>query len=407
MSKRPEELQVVASCAADHSIHDHISSRYGAAWRMGTLAASMGLKTTLHTFAPPCKQPDVVKTLSRRHLRVSIYDGALSLSYQHWEAATAVVRKELHTDPSISPCKVLVEASSVLHSCIDEADVVVRAQTAVYAINGSATPRQFRANGSDAARLAYVLSTNSAQELTGESLPEMQLSALQALERPSVVILGLGAKGNIVANSHGTKYFHAVKPSNVMPFGEIDVRATAFASVWLNQDSDTEAAFHRALAAEAAYNSTGIPGFDPIYYQTKWGSIRPAGGQFKGVVGLCGGKDSNKHSISLLVTKRLETAGLAIRQLAGGRPTNSESWTKRLVEALEDSQVLLALVTGSEKNQREAISAINSALNLHVPVVVYIAPKSEWVLQLAGAGCTISHDLTTAVSIASWIALEG
>lgn len=188
-------------------------------------------ETKLHTYAHKTSRKLVEVTARTFSIQPIIKesDATITFSYAHGLAT-----------PQISPPLVLIRQESpivvneekVLRFGMVEGTAIVKGDMVVFDPQSAYAPESFRANGSEANRLAIVCNQRELFLLTGSNDVKQAASQLLSSERAEVVVVKCGSLGAYVHSSQESAVVPAFETERVWPIGSGDVFAAAFFSRW-------------------------------------------------------------------------------------------------------------------------------------------------------------------------------
>lgn len=224
---------------------DHV---FGSAGRAAASLQGTGIERILHTYVGPDLQAVVEQILGGFDVRIETYDRASDpvFDYVHCLAIPSIA-----PDPATlkrSP-PIKFSASNIVRFGMMEGDAVVDADMCVYDPQSSFSPVGFRANGSQAKRLAIVANVGELTAMTGRTNPEEAAQTLLKSERAEVVVAKCGLDGAIIVTSAGTDRVPAFAVEAAHTIGSGDVFVALFAKGWMY---DGLAPLPSALAASKA-----------------------------------------------------------------------------------------------------------------------------------------------------------
>ena len=288
-----------------------------------------------------------------------------------------------------------------------EATAQIEGEWVVYDPQSPGKPLPFRAQGGKAEHLALVLNKSEARRLSGETELEAIKKALFEKEGCECLVVKCGAEGARVyasAEDEGT-VIPVYKTCHVWPIGSGDVFTTVFAYYWFAGSKATEAALN-ASRAVAAY-CEGQGDVDRVADAVREGTTyEEFVAKKKGQVYLAGPFFTLSQKLFVSECRNLLRAmGVDVfspyHDVGEGK---AEDVAPKDIEHLKDCSCVFAIVDGLDSG---TLFELGYAVSLGMKVVAYVENETEGALKmLAGTGCDIEKDFSTAMYKTSWYAAE-
>lgn len=378
---------------------------FGSGWRAVRVMRSLcpNASITYHTTGGE----QVKKTLK-------VYAASENLNYKVVETATPIEFYYNHplATPIIrggeSKCyKMTVNGKNVLAFGMLEATIQIEGERVVYDPQSPQNPLSFRKRGCKAEHLALVLNESEARRLSGEKELEIIKKVLIEKEGCECLVVKCGAKGAVVYTSmkeHG-EVIPVFKTSYVWPIGSGDVFTTVFAYNWFTGCNASEAAMI-ASRAVAAY-CEGFGDIDHVADALRTGMTFEAFlPKKKGLVYLAGPFFTLSEKLFISECRNLLKAmGVQVfspyHDVGEGK---AEYVAPKDIGYLKDCSCMFAIVDGLDSG---TLFEVGYAVSLGKKVVAYVENETEGALKmLAGTGCDIEKDFTTAMYKTCWYAAE-
>jgi nucleoside 2-deoxyribosyltransferase len=323
----------------------------------------------------------------------------LSFEYVH-PLSTPIIVPPPHT---VQRPALEVRASCVLQFGMLDADITVEADSAVYDPQEPFSPRPFSSKRRPS-RLAYVLNASEARALSGKSSVEEAIKEIATRHRPDVIVVKSSARGAAVYDGEIVEWVPSYATEDVWPIGSGDVFAAVFSAEWMLKGTPTKLAADVASRAVAEYVTTRtLPlrvepsnHLNPIIQGTNRTGTYDVylAGPFFNMPQRWLIEEARKSlkSMGLRVFSPLHDVGLG----------KADDVAPQDLAALRESRVLLAMVDGIDCG---TIFEVGYARALSVPVIAFAEMTPEESLKMiAGSGCSVVDDFTTAIYRTVWAA---
>jgi nucleoside 2-deoxyribosyltransferase len=305
-----------------------------------------------------------------------------------------------------------VQDEKVLSFGFLEGGAVVDGGMVVYDPQNTYLPTHFTQNGSKAESLAIVANAGQCFEMCGGADDE-EAAAKILLEKDSasVVVVKRGALGALVVTKETTTAIPAYRTQTVWKIGTGDIFAAVFAKYWFENPSDPAAAAKLASGATALYckNRTFPQLADLQTNMAELSVVENISGfpvtQSKKVY--LAGPFFTLPQLWLVSEARraLQDAGFQVFSPLHdvGTGTAEEVAPEDLI-GLDECDVIFAICDGLDSG---TVFEIGYAVSRQKPVVCFVQNESEENLKmLAGTGCMLVPDFTTAVYETVWRAMQ-
>jgi hypothetical protein len=291
----------------------------------------------------------------------------------------------------------------VRFGCI-EGEMIVDADVAIYDPQSGNNPAPFRANGSNAERLALVLNGGELAKLAkADNSANMDAMVRGLADKPEVVIVKAGPRGaHVYQNGIKLGTVPAYKSASVYKIGSGDIFTAMFANGWAEKGLDPLTAADEASRYVADYVEFQVPNMAASPPEKEPLELRPDAG----TIYLAGSFFSTEH------LWLIEETFTAIRAL--GVPCFSplhhvgigtgKDVAEPDIKALQECDVVLALLSDNDPG---SLVEIGYAIREGIPVLVVSEnPGPQDLTMIAGLDCPVFRDLATAIYHAAWSALE-
>ncbi len=288
-----------------------------------------------------------------------------------------------------------------------EATAMIKGERVVYDPQSPKRPLSFREQGGKAEHLALVLNKGEAKRLSGEIELDAIKKVLFEKEGCECLVIKCGAEGAVIytsADDEGS-VVPVFRTSHVWPIGSGDVFTTVFAYYWFSGSKATDAAMNASRAVAAYCEGEGDVeciaealrgGADYVEFLSKK----------KGKVYLAGPFFTLSEKLFVSECRNLLKAmGVAVfspyHDVGEGK---AEDVAPKDIENLKDCNCVFAIVDGLDSG---TLFEVGYAVSLGKKVVAYVENETEGALKmLAGTGCDIEKDFTTAMYKTCWYAAE-
>lgn len=339
------------------------------------------------------RSENLIVTIAALSKRVGFY-------YNH-PLANPVIYNE-----GIEPLHLSVDGKKVIVFGMLEATVRVEGEWVVYDPQSPNNPISFKQIGGKANHLALVLNEHEAKQLSGKDDMFAIRDVLFENEGCECLVVKRGAKGAIVFASNddeGTR-IPVFKTSHVWPIGSGDVFTTVFSYCWFSGRLPVDAAMKASKAVAAYCDCAGE--IDIISDLIETGKYEEFVPQKKGMVYLAGPFFTLNEKLFVSECRRLLLAmGVGVfspyHDVGEGEAGDV---APKDIEKLKDCSCVFAIVDGLDSG---TLFEIGYAVAMGIKVVAYVENESDGALKmLAGTGCTIEKDFTTAIYKTCWYAAE-
>lgn len=288
-----------------------------------------------------------------------------------------------------------------------EATVQIESEWVVYDPQSPKKPLSFKEQGGKAEHLALVLNKSEAQRLSGEASLEGIQKVLFEKEGCECLIVKCGAEGARVYTSveDDGSVIPVYKTQHVWPIGSGDVFTTVFAYYWFAGYKAEEAAVNASRAVAAYCDGHGDVDrvADTVNSGTEYEVFAP---QKRGKVYLAGPFFTLSEKLFVSESRNLLKAmGVDVfspyHDVGEGK---AEDVVPKDIENLKNCACVFAIVDGLDSG---TLFEVGYAVAMGKKVVAYVENETEGALKmLAGTGCDIEKDLTTAMYKTCWYAAE-
>lgn len=366
-------------------------------------------ETELHSFVGEnsAKEANRKATTFEFDLRSTEVQDTVCFSYIHNHSNPAIQSNLSSHGRKLGPIK----GDAILRFGFVEGSAEVDGNRVVYDPQ-SPDADHFFENGSRADKLAIVLNIHEARSFTERDSLDVMLDDLTSGEDSAdIAVIKCGTNGAIVRSKGETVEIPVYETESVWYIGTGDIFSSIFAAYWAENKRPPAEAAKKASLATAYYCSTrnlpipvnpmDVEGFAP-------NSIDPTTREDGPKVYLAApffdpGEFWFMEQVEGILSK--EGAEVFAPYFEIGHVDDRDdpqAVAKKDLEALEDSDVLLALLM---KNDPGTIFEIGYARKHGIPVVAYqIDPDQRDNTMLDGTGCQVYGDLATTVCKALWTA---
>lgn len=392
------KLTIVGGFYREVCIRPQWNEVYGSGGR-GAAAVAQLADVTLVTYAPKQCFADLQDLGERSDFAVQIVESDFMVSFDYMHPLSSpVIRPPVYRMPKNQP--IAVSGDVVLRYGMLDGEAVVDAKVAIYDPQSSFGTQLFQANGSKADRLAIILNRYEGAAMVGSRDPDVIVERLLKDHGAEVVVLKMGSHGALVATAKGSEKVPVYRTDYVWKIGSGDVYSATFAALWGIHNLDPAEAADLASRATAAYcneRALSIPSVESLEAR-QFAPVTPK----QGKVYLAG------PFFDLGQRWLVEEALIALRDLGVDvfspvhevGPGPAELVAPADIKGLEDSDVVLALMNGLDPG---TIFEIGYAVKKGIPVVAFAENiKEEDLKMVAGTGCEVVDDFTSAIYKAVW-----
>ena len=287
-----------------------------------------------------------------------------------------------------------------------EATAQIEGEWVVYDPQSPSHPLSYRGQGGKAEHLALIMNEAESRLLTGESDLKRIRESLFRKEQCESLVIKRGAKGAVVFQSKDDEgmTIPAFKTPHVWPIGSGDVFTTVFAYFWFNGMPSEESALKASQAAATYCDTTAYEDISRILNED--GAYAPIAPQKQGMVYLAGPFFTLSEKLFVAECRTLLAAmGVKVfspyHDIGEGK---AEDVVPKDIDALKCCDCVFAIVDGLDSG---TLFEIGYAVAHGKRVVAYVENETEGALKmLAGTGCDIEKDFTTAIYKTCWYATE-
>ena len=393
-------LVIVGGVYLERCVQPLWTAVYGSAGRAAHCVSSLiSGSVKLHTYVAQTMQAEAAYLAAECNAELVAAPAQHSISFDYLHPlSTPVIRPapdRMTRHPPIS-----VKGDVVLRYGMLEGDAIVDARAAIYDPQSAFGVERFAANGSRAEHLAIVMNRREALAMTGLADPEDAAKDLIKSGEASVVIVKLGGKGALVATAEAVQSIPVYETDRVWKLGSGDVFSAAFAALWGCQHMPPVEAADLASRATAAYcDSRALP--SPSVSQLRAMTNRPVlAGQ--GTIYLAGPFfDIAQRWLVEEARRLLMDLGASIfSPVHEVGPGPAEIVAPEDIKGLEECDVVFAILNGLDTG---TVFETGYAVKKGIPVVALAQNiKEEDLKMVAGTGCEIVDDFTSALYRAVW-----
>lgn len=259
-------------------------------------------------------------------------------------------------------------------------------------VSGTATPP---------GGLSVVLNAHEARRLTGLPLEDAgrQLLGLGA----EVVVIKQGALGGVVFHGDAVEQYGPIPTVTTRTIGSGDAFTSGFAHAWFTNPDDPISAARFGAQVAAAHSMTDVPQVDlgllaslpePLSHPHDVPKVYLAAPFFT----------TSERLLLETVRAGLLDAGVEVFSPLHEVGSGGDEVAIADINGLSECHSVLALLDGADPG---TVFETGWATNAHIPVVGFAAHPDahDWTM-LRGTGAHISADLTSAVHLAAWAAIE-
>lgn len=327
---------------------------------------------------------------------------SLTVFYYNHPLATPAIQGIEHQHYNLN-----VNGSHVIAFGMLEATLQIEGEWVVYDPQSPRYPLSFSEQGGKAKHLALVLNKSEAKRLSGETELESIKKALFNKEACECLVIKCGAEGARVYTSEedeGT-VIPVYKTRQVWPIGSGDVFTTVFSYYWFSGSKAIEAAMNASRSVAAYCENLGE--IDSVVCaiseDAAYETLLP---KRKGRVYLAGPFFTLSQKLFVSECRSiLKAMGVDVfspyHDVGEGK---AEDVVPKDIEHLIDCNCVFAIADGLDSG---TLFEVGYAVSQGKKVVVYVENETEGALKmLAGTGCDIENDFTTAMYKTYWYAAE-
>lgn len=301
---------------------------------------------------------------------------------------------------------IVVNGKYVLVFGMMEATAQIEGKWVVYDPQSPTHPLSYRSQGGKAEHLVLIMNEAEAKLLTGESDLKQIRESLFRKEQCESLVIKRGAKGAVVFRSGDDEgmTIPAFRTPHVWPIGSGDVFTTVFAYYWFNGKAVEESAQKASQAAAVYCDTTDYEDISRILKEH--GTYAPIVPQKQGMVYLAGPFFTLSEKLFVAECRTLLAAmGVKVfspyHDIGEGK---AEDVAPKDIDALNRCDCVFAIVDGLDSG---TLFEIGYAVAHGKRVVAYVENETEGALKmLAGTGCDVEKDFTTAIYKTCWYATE-
>ncbi|WP_316758579.1 PfkB family carbohydrate kinase [Pedobacter aquatilis] len=330
---------------------------------------------------------------------VSIIDqpNTINFIYEH-----PLRQPEAHYLPEQNQSIDLGQLDKVLYYGMIETDIKVNAEMMVYDPQNQIP---FHRSGATAKKFALILNKQEALSfVNSEKDLEKVGKILLKREEATVIVIKNGSAGALVFEGDKVDRIPVFRTSHVWPIGSGDVFSAVFAHQWMILGKSAFDSAMKASVSVAQFCETKQLQFDErkTYFPPEIKSCQKK--IYLAAPFFTMGERMFLNEVRYLL-QQFENSVFSPYHDAGvvdGNPTVEEvsEIAKADLEGIDQSDIVLAIYSGTDPG---TIFEIGYARAKGIPVVALCENvKGEDLFMLEGTGCTIVHDLSTAIYTASW-----
>lgn len=288
-----------------------------------------------------------------------------------------------------------------------EATEQIESEWVVYDPQSPKHPLSFREQGGKAEHLALLLNMSEARKLSGEKELKEIRKVLYEKEGCECLVVKCGAEGAMVYTSADDEgiVIPVYKTRHVWPIGSGDVFTTVFAYYWFSGCKASESAMNASQTVAVYCEGQGEVDSvaDAVSEGVKYEAFMP---KRNGKVYLAGPFFTLSEKLFVSECRNLLRAmGVTVfspyHDVGEGK---AEDVAPKDIENLKDCTCVFAIVDGLDSG---TLFEIGYAVSMGIKVVAYVENETEGALKmLAGTGCDIEKDFTTAMYKTCWYAAE-
>jgi len=394
------DLTIVGGVYIERCIQPLWDAVYGSAGRAVEAVAPLVLgKTTLVSYIADEIRPaaDFLASMASVRLEPIPAKHPIYFDYLH-PLSTPIIRPA--PDRMIVHDPIQVSGDVVLRYGMLEGDAIVDAQTAIYDPQSAFGAKRFTQNGSRANRLAIVLNRYEAASMTGTDEPSAAAEQLIREENAAVVVFKMGSQGALVVTPNSQVTVPIYQTGRVWKIGSGDVFSATFAALWGCRDIAAAEAADLASRATAYYCETrSLPVPVPSeLIKLSFSPVKPG----RGVVYLAapffdlGQRWLVEETRGLLV----DLGAQVFSPVHEVGPGPAKLVAPEDIKGLEAADVMFAVLNGLDTG---TVFEVGYAVKKGMPVVALAQNiKEEDLKMLAGTGCNIVDDFTSAIYQTVW-----
>ncbi|MGQ7935503.1 PfkB family carbohydrate kinase [Paraburkholderia sp. D1E] len=380
----------------------------GSGGRAAAAVSSMNSDVELHAFFPDSALSEVRLSLLGAYDFALVQHTSANLFAFRWTHGLASPQQEPALPRSYQDLEMEVGGDVVLRYGMVEGAAKVAAEYAVYDPQAPLHAGYFRANGSIAKHLAYVVNSAEAKLLTESEDPYTQLTHLHRQENAEVVVLKQGPHGAIVSDGVRTERVPCFKTGRVIPIGSGDVFSAVFCQAWaIERLSPVDAAYRASLATASYCNSGYLPLDLDFMEHTAPDACRPTvtAGERRQIY-LAGPffTVAQRWLIDSLRETFLKLDVDVFSPIHDAGEGRADIVAHEDLRGIDHSDVVFAVCDGLDAG---TLFEVGYAVSRRKPVIAFTQlEKADDLTMLEGTGCLIERDLDTAIYKAVWTALE-
>jgi hypothetical protein len=379
---------------------------WGSGGRAAAAIGALGLDVTLVTLADQETEPNLASIAEVIGFKYSAgrISQTVSFHYDHG-LSVPIIWPPPHT---LNHMKLQASAECVLQFGMLDANVEVKAATAVYDPQEPVSPRHLQASCKPA-RLAYVLNESEARKLGASANAEDAARRIASDSKAQVVVVKRGARGVLVLEGDQFNSLPAFETKTVWPIGSGDVFAAVFAAQWGVLNFPAVNAAEKASCATAEYVENRVLPIDlsVIEHKTSRKPIQPN----RSTLGAdeyevyLAGPFFNMPELWLVDEAYRALRGFGLKVFSPYHQVGLGSGNDvapKDIEALKKSRAVLAFIDGIDSG---TIFEVGYARAHAKPVVALAQSTPEEALKMiSGTGCEILSDFVSAIYRVAWAA---
>ncbi len=391
---------IVGGVYREECVRPNWSRIFGSAGRAAVALSALSPGSHLVAYASTGWAEDVRQSMNGLGVKTDLREIPFDIAFHYFHPLSI---SDLVGAPDSPLPTISASGDVILRFGMVEGDATVSARRAVYDPQHPSAALLFHANGSTAKELAVVL--NEAElEYSAGGADMWNYEIARGRFNADVIVVKRGPLGAVVMQPGGNIQISAYQSDTVFKLGSGDIFSAVFAHLWGERDWPVAKAADFASRAVARYVSTrgtqvSLEGLEDL--------APYAGGETAGRIYIAG------PFFTLSQRWLVDEIRSCLAMLGGntfspihdvGAYGGSDYIASKDLDGLRSCNTVLAVIDGEDAG---TLFEIGYARSLGIPVVALAeAPRPESLTMLAGTGCTITDDFTTAIYSAIWSSLR-
>ncbi len=391
----PPSVSVVGGTYRELCTDPRMNALRGSGLRAAALLSSLGHQTLLHTCIEPAAQEEMTALADAFNIGLAEHPRSDQVSFSY----DTPVSPAQWRHPGSSVALTVRESRVVAFGMVD-ATWVIEADSVVLDPQHGDLAALLAAI--DASSVALVLNAHEAQRRTG--LPASQAGVALRELGVDVVVIKQGALGGLVFYRDQCDPYGPIPTTTAHTIGSGDAFTAGFASAWLQSSSNPVEAAERGSAVAAAHSLTHVPQVAPEQLRSLPVPLVHPDGDVPRIYLAAPFFSTSQRMLLETARTALLDAGMRVFSPLHDIGIGSDEVAALDIDGLQSCHAVLALLDGADPG---TVFETGWATRAAIPVVGLAehTDDHDWTM-LRGTGAQLTNDLTSAIYLAAWAALQ-